>query len=99
MEFDFQETTPLLESLQKCARSFNAPFYTPGHKRGQGFPDQLTDLLGTQVGRSDLPELPELDNLFAPQGAILVAQQLAARAFGADETWFLVNGSTCGVIA
>ncbi|KAM3109153.1 aminotransferase class I/II-fold pyridoxal phosphate-dependent enzyme [Phormidesmis sp. 146-33] len=99
MEFDFQETTPLLESLQKCARSSNAPFYTPGHKRGQGFPDQLTDLLGTQVGRSDLPELPELDNLFAPQGAILAAQQLAARAFGADETWFLVNGSTCGMIA
>jgi arginine decarboxylase len=99
MEFDPQEATPLLESLQSCARSSNAPFYTPGHKRGQALPDRLIELLGTQVGRSDLPELPELDNLFAPQGAILAAQELAARAFGADETWFLVNGSTCGVIA
>jgi arginine decarboxylase len=99
MEFDLQETTPLLDSLQTCARSSNAPFYTPGHKRGQAFPDRLTELLGTQVGRSDLPELPELDNLFAPQGAILAAQKLAASAFGADETWFLINGSTCGVIA
>ena len=47
----------------------------------------------------DLPELPGLDNLFAPQDVIQQAQELAASAFGADRTWFLANGSTCGVIA
>jgi arginine/lysine/ornithine decarboxylase len=51
------------------------------------------------VFRADLPELPELDNLFAPQGPIQLAQELAAQAFGAEQTWFLANGSTCGVIA
>ncbi len=46
-----------------------------------------------------MPELPELDNLFAPEGVILQAQQLSAEAFGADRTWFLANGSTSGVVA
>ena len=94
-----QIATPLLDALQICVHSPNAPFYTPGHKRGQGTPGILTDLFGLQMWRSDLPELPELDDLSAPQGAIKSAQDLAAEAFGAEQTWFLVNGSTCGVIA
>ena len=94
-----QMATPLLDVLENCAQSSNAAFYTPGHKRGQGTPGILSDLFGAEVWRSDLPELPELDNLFAPQTAIKAAQDLAAEAFGADQTWFLVNGSTCGVIA
>ncbi len=94
-----QMATPLLDALRLCAQSSNAAFYTPGHKRGQGTPRILSDLFGAQVWRSDLPELPELDNLLTPQTAIKAAQELAAEAFGAEQTWFLVNGSTCGVIA
>ncbi len=94
-----QMATPLLDALRICAQRPNAAFYTPGHKRGQGTPGILTDLFGSRLWRSDLPELPELDNLFAPQTVIKAAQELAAEAFGADRTWFLVNGSTCGVIA
>jgi arginine/lysine/ornithine decarboxylase len=52
--------------------------------------------LGASVFLADLPELPNLDNLFAPEGVIQEAQELAAAAFGAEETWFLVNGSTLG---
>jgi len=94
-----QESTPLLDALRGCVRSPNAPFYAPGHKRGQGISDRLRELFGSQVFQADLPELPELDNLFAPEGVILQAQQLAADAFGADRTWFLANGSTSGVVA
>jgi arginine/lysine/ornithine decarboxylase len=94
-----QETVPLLDKLQACADKPHAPFYTPGHKRGQGIPQSLANLLGSAVFRADLPELPELDNLFAPEGVIQAAQELAAEAFGAEQTWFLVNGSTCGIIA
>lgn len=46
-----------------------------------------------------MPELPDLDNLFAPEGVIAQAQILAADAFGAEQTWFLANGSTCGIEA
>lgn len=96
---DAQTLTPLLSALQDCARRPHAAFYTPGHKRGVGASPALTDWWGSQVFAADLPELPELDNLFAPAGVIQAAQDLAAAAFGAEKTWFLVNGSTCGVIA
>jgi arginine decarboxylase len=94
-----QNQTPLLDALKANAVRPHAAFYTPGHKRGQGISPRLSDLLGEAVFRADLTELSELDNLFAPQGVIQQAQQLAAEAFGGSQTWFLVNGSTCGIEA
>ncbi|MGV0108275.1 aminotransferase class I/II-fold pyridoxal phosphate-dependent enzyme [Nostoc sp. DSM 114160] len=94
-----QNQTPLLDALKANAARPHAPFYTPGHKLGQGISQPLADLLGTKIFRADLTELADLDNLFAPQGVIQEAQQLAAEAFGASQTWFLVNGSTCGIEA
>ena len=91
--------TPLLDALKKLAQKEHAAFYAPGHKQGRGIARNVRDLLGEQVFQADLPELPELDNLFAPEGAIATAQELAAATFGAEQTWFLVNGSTCGVMA
>ena len=94
-----QTKTPLLDALRDRTNHPHAPFYAPGHKRGQGISGPLADLFGAAVFRSDLPELPELDNLFNPEGAIAEAQDLAAEAFGAKSTRFLANGSTCGIIA
>ncbi|MDZ7994098.1 MAG: aminotransferase class I/II-fold pyridoxal phosphate-dependent enzyme [Nostoc sp. EfeVER01] len=94
-----QNKTPLLDALKANAARPHAPFYTPGHKLGEGISQPLADLLGKAVFRADLTELADLDNLFAPQGVIQEAQQLAAEAFGASQTWFLVNGSTCGIEA
>lgn len=90
---------PLIHTLQVSARRPHAPFYTPGHKRGVGASPALRRLIGEAALQTDLPELPELDNLFAPTGAIAQSQALAAQTFGADHTYFLVNGSTCGVMA
>ena len=92
-------STPLLDALNQAASKPHAAFYAPGHKQGQGINRKIKDLLGNSVFKADLPELPELDNLFAPEGVIEKAQELAAVTFGADQTWFLVNGSTCGIIA
>ncbi|MBW4423543.1 MAG: aminotransferase class I/II-fold pyridoxal phosphate-dependent enzyme [Nostoc desertorum CM1-VF14] len=94
-----QNQTPLLDALKANAAKPHAPFYTPGHKQGEGIYQPLADLFGKAVFRVDLTELADLDNLFAPQGVIQEAQQLAAAAFGASQTWFLVNGSTCGIEA
>lgn len=94
-----QIDTPLLSQLQLFADRDHAPFYTPGHKQGQGISSRLKHLMGEKVFRADLPELPELDNLFAPEGVIKNAQELASEAFGAKQTWFLINGSTSGIIA
>lgn len=95
-----QNQIPILEQLHRCgARTPHAPFYAPGHKRGQGISQYLTNVLGEGVFAVDLPELPELDNLYQPCGVIQQAQALASVAFGAEQTWFLVNGSTAGIIA
>ncbi|MBE9076978.1 aminotransferase class I/II-fold pyridoxal phosphate-dependent enzyme [Romeria aff. gracilis LEGE 07310] len=99
MESMDQSAAPLVEALRHCAIRPNAAFYTPGHKRGRGVSQRHRDLFGASVFTADLPELPELDNLFAPEGVILAAQELAAEAFGAEQTWFLANGSTSGVEA
>jgi arginine decarboxylase len=94
-----QTQAPFLSALRFCAQRPQAAFYAPGHKRGQGAPVLLRELLGEGALRADLPELTELDNLFAPEGVIFQAQTLAAEAFGAEQTWFLANGSTCGLEA
>ena len=56
-------------------------------------------MLGAAALAHDLTELEGLDYLSAPRGAIGEAQALAAAAFGAGRTWFLVNGTTVGIHA
>ncbi|ABW27641.1 aminotransferase class I/II-fold pyridoxal phosphate-dependent enzyme [Acaryochloris marina] len=94
-----QQQVPLWQALQDSAHSNQIAFHTPGHKRGRGLPAAILQHFGSALGSADLPELPELDNLFAPEAAILEAQVLAAQLFGAEQTWFLTNGSTCGILA
>jgi arginine decarboxylase len=94
-----QSQTPIIDALQEWVATAHAPFYTPGHKRGLGMNPLIETPWGDRVFGWDLPELPGLDNLHAPSGAIESAQLLAAQTFGAQQTWFSVNGSTAGVIA
>ncbi|KAI4380586.1 hypothetical protein MLD38_006761 [Melastoma candidum] len=90
---------PLVDALRTAAKRDVASFHFPGHNRGLAAPPSLARVLGTSPFHHDLPELPELDNLFSPQGPILDAQRLAAELFGASDTWFLVGGTTCGIHA
>ncbi|CAN0494760.1 unnamed protein product, partial [Ectocarpus sp. 12 AP-2014] len=81
-----QDSTPLVDALAEAAGNVRSPLFFPGHKMGSGAPSRLVDLiLGGKLDalRHDLPELPELDNLFAPEGPIRDAELLAADAFGA----------------
>jgi arginine decarboxylase len=94
-----QSQTPIIDALQDWMATAHVPFYTPGHKRGVGMNPILKNRWGDRVFGWDLPELPGLDNLHAPAGVIETAQALAAEVFGARYTWFLVNGSTAGIIA
>lgn len=96
--------TPLLDAMLRESRSVRANFFFPGHKQGAAVLPRLRDAYGRAALRLDLPELPILDNLFAPEGVLKDSQELAAETFtsqGAQvwDTFFLVNGSTCGVEA
>ncbi|HWQ88571.1 MAG TPA: amino acid decarboxylase [Desulfitobacteriaceae bacterium] len=82
--------TALGEGLYKyCQQGFRS-FHTPGHKGRQEFFNGL-DFIGF-----DLTELPGLDKLSSASGIIDQAQRRAAQIFGAEESFFLVNGATAG---
>ena len=88
-----QHSAPLLEAAQRYLNVADAPFYMPAHKRGQSIDAEFMEILGANIFRLDLPELPVLEEPIAE------AEALAAAAYGSDRTWFLSNGSTCGVQA
>ncbi|CAJ2679119.1 unnamed protein product [Trifolium pratense] len=98
-ELQKRSQPPLVSALKASAEANAASFHFPGHNRGHAAPASLTRLIGIRPYAHDLSSIPELDNLFCPQGPILEAQKEAAKLFGSSETWFLVNGTTCGVQA
>lgn len=93
------ERMPLLAALARHAGEGYISFHTPGHKQGTGAFPEWHSLVGDMVFQLDLTELPGLDNLQDPQGVIAEAQEKAAAYFGAGETFFLVNGTTAGILA
>lgn len=86
---------PIYTALKSYSDSRPVPFHMPGHKLGKGLPEEFV----RNIHLMDVTEIPGTDNLHYPEGPIDEAQKLAARAFGADETFFLVNGSTVGIHA
>ena len=87
---------PLYDALLKYSGQAAAVFHMPGHKLGRGFiPRGAFD----NPAGFDVTELNTTDDLHSPRGPLLEAQTLAARAFGAGRTWFLANGSSCGIHA
>ena len=88
---------PILKSLRAYKNEGAVPFHMPGHKRGNIYKKTGLDFLSEDILALDTTEVPGVDNLHCPEGAVLEAQGLAAEAFGADYTFFLVNGTTSGI--
>ena len=74
-------------------------FTTPGHNLGKGILPEIKELIGDKVFSSDLSELVGLDNLQNPSGIILKSQIRSSEIYGSKNTFYLVNGSTSGIIA
>lgn len=89
---------PLWEALLQHVSLSQANFHVPGHKAGQVF-DREGFKHFSSLLPIDLTEVGDLDDLHAPAGVIKEAQMLAADAFGADHTRFLVGGTTAGNLA
>lgn len=88
-----QDKIPLLQAMQAYASRDIAAFDVPGHKRGHGV-DILTKHFGKQLMRLDTNSMPILDHVGHPTGVIKEAQDLLADVYGADESFFIANGST-----
>ncbi len=72
------------------------PFHTPGHKQGIGMDRAFREFVGDNICAIDLTPMPGIDDLLQPTESLLEAQQLAAEAYDADRSYFLINGSTSG---
>ncbi|MBO8127829.1 MAG: aminotransferase class I/II-fold pyridoxal phosphate-dependent enzyme [Peptococcaceae bacterium] len=93
-----QRRAPLFEALKRYRRKNRAGLHVPAHGQGRALPRALRALGGALV-ELDLTELPGLDDLHRPAGPIARSQALAAALYGADRSFFLVNGSTVGIQA
>lgn len=94
-----QGRAPLWEALLNYRRRRLNSWHTPGHKNGAYTWPGWRQTLGEETLALDLTEVPGLDNLACPAGAIRKAQEKAAAFYGAARTFFLVNGASSGLMA
>ncbi len=91
--------TTFQEAVHRYADPDRVSFHVPGHKGRSEHLFWPEEAWGPGIWRSDLTELPGLDDLHAPGGVIREAQERMAALFGAEESMFLANGSTSGIAA
>lgn len=93
-----QHATPLFTALRQHAERNPLPFHIPGHKKGQGMSPEFRQFVGDNALSIDLINIAPLDDLHRPVGVIRDAQKLAAEAFGADHTFFSVQGTSGAIM-
>ena len=84
----------LYDKLKEYSDSDYYAFHMPGHKRGE----ILSACEQIPYG-IDITEIDGFDDLHHARGILKAAQERAARVYHAEETHFLVNGSTVGIIS
>lgn len=87
---------PILSGLTAYNTEGCYPWHMPGHKRRLNtiFPDIVENPF-----LIDVTEVGNLDEFHDPHGIILEAMNRAAEVYGSHKSYYLVNGSTCGVMA
>lgn len=86
----------LLEKLKAYGGSEVYPFHMPGHKRqvGESFAADFPNPYSI-----DITEIDGFDNLHHPEGILRESMEWAAGLYGADRTYYLVNGSSSGILS
>lgn len=82
----------LYDMLAEYVREDVLPMHMPGHKRNALFsmPNPY---------EWDITEIRDFDNLHHPEGVLRDLMLQMSRSYGSDQTYLLVNGSTCGILA
>lgn len=93
-----QKEAPLFENFLAYTQKGIAAFHTPGHRGGRGC-ERIFQSLGGRLLRLDLTELKGANLEQEPDFLQTKAEELAAEAFGAKKSYFLVNGASIGVMA
>jgi len=89
---DLRKDQSLYHALEAYSARDIAPMHMPGHKRRSLFAKDLPWHL-------DVTEIADFDNLHAPEGLLRDAQARGAALWGSEHAFFLINGSTAGILA
>jgi arginine decarboxylase len=96
MPRDSQQSTPYVDALLAYSARDPGRFQVPGHKGGVGADPALRELVGDLGLRNDIPSITEGVDIGPRPTPFERAQQLAAEAWEARRTWFLINGASQG---
>ena len=91
-----QDQTPYLDALLAYAGREPGRYHVPGHKGGPGADPGLRELAGEAALRDDIPSLIQGIDVGPEPTPFQRAQRLAAEAWGAKRSWFLINGASQG---
>jgi arginine decarboxylase len=91
-----QAGTPYLDALRAFAEREPGRFHVPGHKGGVGADPGLIEAFGERTLALDIPALTWGIDVGPEPTPFIEAQRLAAEAWGARQTWWLINGASQG---
>src|SRR6201986_1026511 len=91
-----QDNTPYLDALLEYSDRETGRFQVPGPKAGIAADRAMVELVGMTGLVNDVPSVPEGVDIGPEPTPFQQAQLLAAEAWGARRTWFLINGASQG---
>ena len=91
-----QDSTPYVDALLTYSARDPGRFQVPGHKGGVGADPAMVALVGEIGLRNDIPSITWGVDIGPEPTPFQQSQQLAAEAWGARRTWFLINGASQG---
>ena len=84
----------LLDRLAAYSETDMLPMHMPGHKRKETF-----GYLKTLNAHLDITEITGFDDLHSPTGILKEGMEIAAKLYGCDRAYYLVNGTTAGILS
>ena len=96
-KFD-QSKTPYLDALKTYISRDTTQLDVPGHQQGN-VSNKFKDFIGQKVFKCDVNAPIGLDNLANPSSCLQEAEEMFAEFAGADHAFFLINGTSSGIIA
>src|SRR6201747_1476571 len=91
-----QDNTPYVDALLEYSARETGRFQVPGHKGGLAADPAMVELVGMTGLINDVPSVTEGVDIGPEPTPFQQAQLLAAAAWGAKRSWFLMNGASQG---
>lgn len=95
----YEQEKTLEGRLWRYAHSTSYPFHMPGHKRNiEGMRDNFPNSFLNSFA-IDITEIEGFDDLHHAEGILKESMVWAAKLYGSDESDYLINGSSCGILS